>query len=150
MHSDSKRQGQIQASSCVDVPTASSKVLIREKAMAEYVKVVDLLDACTEVEYLGRPRMMVSASKIAQLPSIEIPQWIPCEERMPKGIGAYIISGKMKYDFESEYEYFVDVAEYDPIDSEFHSWNDWYEGQDEFEIVAWMPLPKPYGKAVEK
>lgn len=40
--------------------------------MAEYVKVVDLLDACVEVEYLGRPRMMVSASKIAQLPSIEI------------------------------------------------------------------------------
>jgi len=40
--------------------------------MAEYVKVIDLLDACVEVEYLGRPRMMVSASKITQLPSIEI------------------------------------------------------------------------------
>ena len=78
MHSDSKRQGQIQASSRLDVPTASGKVLIKEKVMAEYVKVVDLLDACVEVEYLGRPRMMVSASKIAQLPSIEVTLCCEC------------------------------------------------------------------------
>ena len=118
--------------------------------MAEYVKVIDLLGACVEVEYLGRPRMMVSASKIAQLPSVEIPQWIPCEERMPIEPDTYIVSGKMKYDFENEYEYFVDAAEYDPYDSEFSTWNDWYEGQDEFEIVAWMPLPKRYRKAVKE
>lgn len=47
--------------------------------MAEYVKVVDLLDACVEVEYLGRPRMMVSASKIAQLPSVELTLCAECE-----------------------------------------------------------------------
>lgn len=40
--------------------------------MAEYIRKTDLLGACTEVEYLGRPRMMVSASKIAQLPSINV------------------------------------------------------------------------------
>lgn len=124
--------------------------------MAEYVKVIDLLGACVEVEYLGRPRMMVSASRIAQLPSIEIPQWIPCEERKPIELGTYIVSGKMKYDFESEYEYFVDVAEYAPYDENvtnsdtWQTWNDWYEGQDEFEILAWMPLPKCYGKAVKE
>ena len=37
----------------------------------EYIKKVDLLDACVEVEYLGRPRMMVSAAKIGMMPSIE-------------------------------------------------------------------------------
>jgi len=39
--------------------------------MAEYLKKVDLLSAAVEVEYLGRPRMMVSAAKIGMMPSIE-------------------------------------------------------------------------------
>ena len=39
--------------------------------MAEYLKKVDLLAAAVEVEYLGRPRMMVSAAKIGMMPSIE-------------------------------------------------------------------------------
>lgn len=46
--------------------------------MAGYVKVIDLLGACVEAEYLGRPRMMVSASKIAQLPSVEITLCAEC------------------------------------------------------------------------
>ena len=39
--------------------------------MAEYLKKVDLLSAAVEVEYLGRPRLMVSVAKIGQMPSIE-------------------------------------------------------------------------------
>lgn len=39
--------------------------------MSEYLKKVDLLSAAVEVEYLGRPRMMVSVAKIGQMPSIE-------------------------------------------------------------------------------
>ena len=37
----------------------------------EYIKKVDLLSAAVEVEYLGRPRLMISAAKIGQMPSIE-------------------------------------------------------------------------------
>lgn len=37
----------------------------------EYIKKVDLLSAAVEVEYLGRPRMMVSVARIGQMPSIE-------------------------------------------------------------------------------
>ena len=37
----------------------------------EYIKKVDLLSAAVEVEYLGRPRLMVSVAKIGQMPSIE-------------------------------------------------------------------------------
>ena len=40
--------------------------------MSKYIREVDLLDACVEVEYLGHPRMMISAAKISQLPSIDI------------------------------------------------------------------------------
>ena len=39
--------------------------------MAEYLKKVDLLAAAVEVEYLGRPRMMVSVATIGKMPSIE-------------------------------------------------------------------------------
>lgn len=84
-------------------------------------------------------------------------QWIPCEERLPDIAATYIVSGKMKYSFEAEYEFFTDAADYVPYDEphnyklgdkfynyRFHTWNDWYEGQDEYEIIAWMPLPEPY------
>ena len=37
----------------------------------EYIKKVDLLEKAVEVEYLGRPRLMVSVAKIGQMPSIE-------------------------------------------------------------------------------
>ena len=37
----------------------------------EYINKVDLLSAAVEVEYLGRPRLMVSVAKIGQMPSIE-------------------------------------------------------------------------------
>ena len=40
--------------------------------MSEYIKKDDILSAAVEVEYLGRPRMMVSVAKIGQLPAIEI------------------------------------------------------------------------------
>ena len=43
----------------------------------EYIKKVDLLAAAVEVEYLGRPRMMVSVATIGKMPSIEI---IRCRE----------------------------------------------------------------------
>lgn len=79
MHSDSKRQGQIQTSQSVDVFAPRLRTgRAKEKVMAEYVKVIDLLGACVEAEYLGRPRMMVSASKIAQLPSVEITLCCEC------------------------------------------------------------------------
>lgn len=85
------------------------------------------------------------------------PHWIPCEERLPDIAATYIVSGKMKYSFEAEYEFFTDAADYVPYDEphnyklgdkfynyRFHTWNDWYEGQDEYEILAWMPMPEPY------
>lgn len=73
-------------------------------------------------------------------------EWIPCRRAMPTAIGTYIICGKMKYSFESEYEYFVDAADYSPSTTggEFSTWNDWFEGQDEYEILAWMSMPKPW------
>ena len=40
--------------------------------MSEYIKKVDLLAKAVEVEYLGRPRLMVSVAQIGLMPAIEI------------------------------------------------------------------------------
>ena len=79
--------------------------------------------------------------------------WIPVSERLPEVGDTYIVSGRMKYDFEKEYTYFTDCAEYLPIGStdgtEWETWTDWYEGQQEYEILAWQPLPEPYKESEE-
>lgn len=72
-------------------------------------------------------------------------KWHSIKTRPPQGI--YIVSGKLKYEWETEWEFFVDVAEYpspyagDSIDG-FATLNDWDEGQ-EIHIIAWMDLPEP-------
>ncbi len=71
--------------------------------------------------------------------------WIPCSEDMPKDGGSfYWVTIKMKYHFETDYEYNVDIASY--YDCHWETWNDWYEGQDYYEIIAWKPCycPTPY------
>lgn len=70
-------------------------------------------------------------------------KWIPVTERLPKVCDTYIVSGRMKYDYEKEYSYFVDAAVYNPADG-WDTFHDNWEGQQDFAIIAWMPLPEPY------
>lgn len=75
-------------------------------------------------------------------------KWIPTAEQLPERFDTVIVCGKMKYSFEKEYERFVDVACFDEPDKEkdqdrWATFNDWYEGQQEYEITHWMPLPEP-------
>jgi hypothetical protein len=71
--------------------------------------------------------------------------WIPCSERMPDDdtIINVIVSGYEVWD--GKKTLFVDWATYPGsyIDG-FDTDNDWDEGQ-EVHILAWMPLPEPYG-----
>ena len=71
-----------------------------------------------------------------------IPQWIPCEERLPERYWDVLVTVKEKYKDEEQYRYHADVAEHFEGD-EWCTNNDWDEGQ-EVEIVAWMPLPEPW------
>ena len=85
--------------------------------------------------------------------SVIMQRWIPCSKQLPKtSYETVLVTGKMKYKTDKEYEYFVDCAfigglhgtpdNFDPF--MFETWNDWYEGQDEYYILAWMSLPESY------
>lgn len=74
------------------------------------------------------------------------PDWIPVSERLPEIGDTVIISGKMRYKDDKDYDYFVDVAVFEPW-KEFSPFCDWYEGQDEYVMIAWQPLPEPYEEA---
>ena len=127
----------------------------------EYIKKVDLLAAAVEVEYLGRPRMMVSVATIGKMPSIEAvpmeyhdkvceemarrhqaeileltadrPQgWIPCSERLPS-----------EDEQDPELGVIVTLGNgYSGLQYDWYHDGHWYDW-DGF-VVAWMPLPKPW------
>lgn len=69
----------------------------------------------------------------------EEPHWIPCTpETMPKESGSYLVSGKW-----ASGKVAVGDCEYNKDDGYFRvSWN--------FDVLAWMPLPKPYWREGEK
>lgn len=68
--------------------------------------------------------------------------WNNVHKGPPKSYGIYIVAGRMKYSYE-DYTYFVDLAYYlgNLGGINWLTYNDWYDGQDEYEITHWMPLP---------
>ncbi len=109
-----------------------------------------------KIAYVNREKALDDAIEIVNQVAEEYKQalnenkqcWIPCSERLPETQEDYIVAIKMKYQFEEEWEYCVDVATYDLsgcgyIDGAWNTFNDWYEGQ-EIHVIAWQPLPKPY------
>lgn len=74
-------------------------------------------------------------------------KWIPVTERLPEIGGNYFVVVKHKYDFEKEYSYDTDFAEFTfsdgYIDNCWNTYNDWNEGQHYLHVTHWMPLPEP-------
>ena len=82
--------------------------------------------------------------KLAKLEDVEdtnvLNRWIPCSERLPDGYLHCLVTRRNVYDdgFDS------DVREDTYIEIEdIWCWQSKYEGFAD-DIVAWMPLPKPY------
>lgn len=83
---------------------------------------------------------------IANAPTIEVPQWIPCSERLPKPNRHDALNVDVYYLAQTEFGDMI-VASY----NESHEGTKWWEQMYSYrifddEIVAWMPLPKPYGE----
>lgn len=83
---------------------------------------------------------------IEEQPTVEIPRWIPCEERLPeKPFGCLVTvmdtDPITMEEFENILPYFVGY------DGE--QWNDAEGLQCPFEVIAWQPLPDPYREESE-
>lgn len=72
--------------------------------------------------------------------------WIPTSVRLPEVGGNYLVVVKYKYDFEKEYSYDTDYAEFTfdggYIDNHWNTFNDWDEGQQYLHVTHWMPIPE--------
>ncbi len=69
-------------------------------------------------------------------PTIEVPKWIPCSERLPSKDGEYLTTYRWTGRSGTEYEE-VWVMDFD---------HGRFTGEETGIILAWMPLPKPYGE----
>ena len=69
--------------------------------------------------------------EINTIPSADRPQgWIPCSVRLPKENTEVLIS----------LEWGIDIGEY--RNGDWHS--EWINHYDDGNVLAWMPLPKPW------
>jgi hypothetical protein len=91
---------------------------------------------------------------IDEQPTIDaVPHWIPCSERLPEDSGDYLVRPS-----DSVLEDYSDFSEIMimPYDADCEAFGWWVERYhpislgyldsdfNEFEVIAWMPMPKPY------
>ena len=66
---------------------------------------------------------------------LEVLQWIPCSERLPEKDGEYL--AWIRYDRHE----FMSIEDFE-CSGLLAQWN--FEGRNDDEVIAWMPLPEPY------
>ena len=122
--------------------------------MSRYIEVNDVANAI--YHHFPSIRTMADARGIIEeAPSIDIPQWTPCSERLPEISGMYLVWMKWSYE---EYPSWA-VINYDADCEAFGAWHEYYHPDtlgfldSEFveikDVYAWMPLPKPYRERKE-
>ena len=81
---------------------------------------------------------------LEEAPTIDVPQWIPCEERLPEEYGLYLATMN---------DGFVQECSYVPTDYGdilLTGWNTCeafgFKVLNETDVLAWMQLPKPYAE----
>ena len=88
-----------------------------------------------------------------EIHDVEIPAWIPCSERLPEDNGDYLVcpSNSVLEDYSDFGE--VMIMPYDADCEAFGWWTERYDpislgylesDFNEFEVLAWMPLPEPW------
>lgn len=114
--------------------------------MSRYIDIDDVANAI--YHHFPSIRTMTDArGVIEEAPTIDIPQWIPCSERLPSDSGEYLVTV-------GTHDAFVDVLYYGKplMPNRKVKGKCFYKADDEWgdivddDVIAWMPLPKPYGE----
>lgn len=79
---------------------------------------------------VGAFRMAIDALHREEAEEKGYAEWIPCSERLPSEIGWYLITVQGVNRF-VDMDYYYGNSEWDKVSSKQ-------------EVIAWMPLPKPY------
>ena len=99
----------------------------------------DLISRQALCEYaLNQKDKSITPNDIMRFPSAE-PSWIPVSEKLPKESGFYLVTLKtdgVAYLEDVFLKRFVYVITYDAVAM---CW-----GYGDKNVIAWMPLPKPY------
>ena len=94
---------------------------------------IELLENTIAMTKKEERRRNYCVELIKAMPSVEpVRKWIPCSERLPEEGEVVLTQAKFKDDGKMAISARVD----------FNYWTGW--GTREIDIVAWMPLPKPY------
>jgi hypothetical protein len=131
--------------------------------MSRYIDIEPILEWCDNPEVF-EPYGVNSVElerKIRQAPSIDIPQWIPCSERLPKDLEVVNIT----WINHRPVTYYADIKDKPFTATAIHYKDKWWwyspicedmlaeYGKSEcdkmdadIEVTAWMPLPQPYGE----
>ena len=68
-------------------------------------------------------------------------KWIPCRERMPEPHENVLVTVDVEGDM------FIEIAEYYHLVDEWGFKDEYYSyTMKNFEVMAWMSLPEPYGE----
>ena len=104
------------------------------------MRLIDADALMPNAEYKGRYDV-VTAYDIANAPTIEPePQWIPCSEGLPEDV-------EIGEEYPMVIFCTIDETYYGFLEYTEHG-RTWWSGDAEYEVdevIAWMPLPKPYG-----
>lgn len=75
---------------------------------------------------------------------LKIGEWIPCSERLPEEDGIYIVDDRI---FDNPWVHTAGFVKTSQCWAECHGvyYDDKYCRYDDGRIVAWQPLPEPYG-----
>ena len=109
-----------------------SDLIRRDDAIDAIGADIDEIDAFDPSAGIMKACIRRAIWKVMGVPSADRPQgeWIPCSERLPKENTEVLMS----------LEWGVDIGEY--RNGEWHS--EWINHYDDGNVLAWMPLPKPW------
>lgn len=91
--------------------------------------------------YNNADRDEIAERLVLQAPTIDaVSEWIPCSERLPSKKGEYLVSAIIHF----IPDHVDDHSTHEGVKIAFYSMR--YGWLDAENVLAWMPLPKPYGE----